>query len=53
MRRVLTEFLISGVRTNIDFHLAILREPDFIRGNYDNTYLARKMDVLLPKKEND
>ncbi len=53
MRRVLTEFLISGVRTNIDFHLAILREPDFIRGSYDNTYLARKMDVLLPKKEND
>ena len=53
MRRVLTEFLISGVRTNIDFHLAILRDPDFIRGSYDNTYLARKMDVLLPKKEND
>jgi len=53
MRRVLTEFLISGVRTNIDFHLAILREPDFIRGNYDNTYLAKKIDVLLPKKEND
>ena len=53
MRRVLTEFLISGVRTNIDFHLAILREPGFIRGNYDNTYLAKKIDVLLPKKEND
>jgi len=53
MRRVLTEFLISGVRTNIDFHLAILREPDFVRGNYDNTYLAKKIDVLLPKNEND
>lgn len=53
MRRVLTEFLIAGVKTNIDFHLAILREPDFIRGNYDNTYLAKKIDVLLPKKENN
>jgi len=48
MRRALTEFLIIGVKTNIDFHLSILREPDFIRGNYDNTYLARKKDVLLP-----
>lgn len=48
MRRVLTEFLISGVKTNIDFHLAILREPDFVRGNYDNTYLTRKKEELLP-----
>ena len=48
MRRTLMEFLIVGVKTNIDFHLAILREPDFLRGNYDNTYLARKKDELLP-----
>jgi acetyl-CoA carboxylase biotin carboxylase subunit len=42
------EFLISGVKTNIDFHLSILREPDFVRGNYDNTYLDRKREILLP-----
>lgn len=48
MRRTLMEFLIVGVKTNIDFHLAILREPDFLRGNYDNTYLARKKEELLP-----
>ncbi len=47
MRRALTEFLIDGVKTNIDFHLSILREPDFIRGHYDNTYLTRKRDELL------
>jgi acetyl-CoA carboxylase biotin carboxylase subunit len=51
MRRALTEFVIVGVKTNIDFHLAILREPDFIRGHYDNTYLDRKREVLLPQAE--
>ncbi len=51
MRRALTEFVIIGVKTNIDFHLRILREPDFIRGHYDNTYLERKRDVLFPERE--
>jgi acetyl-CoA carboxylase biotin carboxylase subunit len=51
MRRTLMEFLIVGVKTNIDFHLAILREPDFLRGNYDNTYLARKKEELLPSRQ--
>jgi acetyl-CoA carboxylase biotin carboxylase subunit len=51
MRRTLMEFLIVGVKTNIDFHLSILREPDFLSGNYDNTYLARKKDILLPSCE--
>jgi len=50
MRRTLMEFLIVGVKTNIDFHLAILREPDFLRGSYDNTYLAQKKELLLPSK---
>lgn len=50
MRRALTEFVITGVTTNIDFHLAILREPDFIRGHYDNTYLDRKREILLCAK---
>ncbi len=49
MRRALTEFVIVGVKTNIDFHLAILREPDFIRGHYDNTYLDRKKETLLSR----
>lgn len=47
MRRALTEFLISGVETNIDFHLAILRDPDFIAGNYNIGYLGLKTDSLL------
>lgn len=47
MRRALMEFLISGVETNIDFHLAILRDPDFIAGNYHIGYLGQKTEELL------
>ncbi len=47
MRRALTEFTVVGVPTNIDFHLAILRDPEFIAGDYDNAYLNRKMPQFL------
>lgn len=47
MRRALTEFLVSGIETNIDFHLAILRDLDFIEGKYDISYLGKKTDSLL------
>ena len=47
MRRALMEFLIQGVETNIDFHLAILRDPDFIQGNYNIGYLGLKAESLL------
>lgn len=47
MRRALMEFLISGIDTNIDFHLAIFRDPDFISGDYNIGFLGKKMDALL------
>ncbi|MDW7658913.1 MAG: acetyl-CoA carboxylase biotin carboxylase subunit [Bacillota bacterium] len=47
MRRALMEFLISGVETNIDYHLAILREPEFVSGRYDISYISRHNDDLI------
>ena len=47
MRRALMEFMIAGVETNIDFHLAILRDPDFIAGTYNIGYLGLKAEALL------
>ena len=49
MRRALTEFLITGVETNIDFHLAILRDQDFIAGNYTIGYLGLKTENFLDR----
>lgn len=49
MRRALTEFVIDGVSTNIDFHLALLRHPDFMAGDYDNGSLERFLPDIIEK----
>ncbi len=47
MRRALMECHVSGVKTNIDFMLAVLREPDFADGNIDIGWMARNGERLL------
>lgn len=42
MRVALSEFIIEGVETNIDFQLALLKDEDFENGNFDIGFLNRK-----------
>ena len=44
MKWALSEFIVSGVDTNIDFQLEIIKRPEFISGNYDNGFLTRYME---------
>jgi acetyl-CoA carboxylase, biotin carboxylase subunit len=46
MRRALDELVIEGVQTTIPLHRRIIRNPDFIAGKVDTTWVER---VLLPK----
>ena len=41
MRVALSEFIIDGVETNIDFHLRLIRNENFERGEFDNGFLNR------------
>ena len=41
MKWALSEFIVEGVDTNIDFQLDIIKQPEFRSGNYDNGYLNR------------
>ncbi len=43
MRRALEELVIEGVETNRDFLFEIIRNPDFIRGNFDTAFIEKKM----------
>mgnify|MGYP003289704640 FL=1 len=43
MRWALSEFIVDGVDTNIDFQLEIIKLPEFMEGNYDNGFLTRYM----------
>lgn len=42
-RRALEEFIIEGVKTNIDFLYSIITNPDFIRGNYDTSFVEKEL----------
>lgn len=45
MRWALSEFIVDGVSTNIDFHLKLIRREEFLNGDYDNGFLGRT-DIL-------
>ena len=42
MKVALSEFLIAGINTNIDFQLNLLRDEDVESGNFDIGFLNRK-----------
>ena len=43
MKRALEELVIDGIDTNRDFLFDIIRNPDFIRGNYDTSFIEKKI----------
>lgn len=40
-QRAMAEFLVEGVQTTVDFQLQILREPDFVAGDFSVDYLEK------------
>lgn len=44
MVRALREYKILGIRTTIPFHLRVLRNETFLKGNYDTTFIDTKFD---------
>ncbi len=43
MRRALSEYVVTGIRTNLAFHEKLLANPDFIAGKYDTKFLEREV----------
>ncbi len=46
MERSLDEFIIRGVKTTIPFLKNIMKDPDFIRGDFDTGYIQRKPHLM-------
>lgn len=42
MRRALAETVVQGVETNIDYNCSIIKDPDYIAGNFDVSFLEKK-----------
>jgi acetyl-CoA carboxylase biotin carboxylase subunit len=47
MRRALSEYVVTGIRTNLAFHEKLFVHPDFVAGNYDTGFLDRHAEALL------
>ncbi len=43
MKRALEELVIDGVCTNRDFLYEIIKNTDFIRGNFDTSFIEKEM----------
>jgi acetyl-CoA carboxylase biotin carboxylase subunit len=43
MRRALGEYYITGIKTTVPFHAAIMRNGDFRDGRYDTSFIERVM----------
>jgi len=53
MRRALGEYYITGIKTTVPFHAAIMRNGEFRDGNYDTSFIERvmssgKLDLKSP-----
>ncbi len=46
LHRALREFRVRGVKTNADFLLNLLRDPDFLRGDYTVDYLTEHPELF-------
>jgi len=47
MRRALSEYVITGIRTNLVFHEKLLAHPEFAAGRYDTGFIDEQADALL------
>ncbi len=47
MRRALSEYVVTGIRTNLAFHQRLFEHPDFVRGAYDTSFIERNKDSLV------
>ncbi len=45
MKRALEELVIDGVDTNRDFLFEIIKNPNFIRGNFDTSFIEKEFEL--------
>jgi len=47
--RALTEFTLTGIKTNIVLHKSILRAPQFLDGSYTTQFIEKHLEIKMPK----
>jgi acetyl-CoA carboxylase biotin carboxylase subunit len=47
--RALTEFTLTGIKTNIVLHKSILNSPKFVDGTYTTQFCDKDLEIKMPK----
>jgi acetyl-CoA carboxylase biotin carboxylase subunit len=47
MRRALSEYVVTGIRTNLAFHEKLFQHHEFVSGRYDTGTIDRNREALL------
>jgi acetyl-CoA carboxylase, biotin carboxylase subunit len=50
MRRALAEYVVKGITTNLAYLRGIMEHPEFVKGDYDTSFLPRTHQTLLGKE---
>ncbi len=50
MSRVLEEFIIQGIDTNVDLLYLIMHHPEFVSGKYNTGFIEKNLDELVSKE---
>jgi acetyl-CoA carboxylase biotin carboxylase subunit len=48
MKRALTSYVLSGVKTSIPFLKKVMEAPDFVEGKYSTHFIEKNKDILHP-----
>lgn len=51
MRRVLEELMIEGIETNLELQYFILFHPEYVKGNFDTSFIEKNLEELLPQDD--
>ncbi len=46
MKRALNEFIVEGIKTTLPFHMKILDDPDFLKGNFNTGFLEKNKNTV-------
>lgn len=49
MERALSEFVLTGIKSNIVLHKTILKHPKFLDGSYTTQFIEKNFEVLEPE----
>ncbi|MGH7749228.1 MAG: acetyl-CoA carboxylase biotin carboxylase subunit, partial [Candidatus Dormibacteria bacterium] len=46
MRRALLEYVITGIHTNVAYHLALMSQPEFREGRYSTHFIDQHPELI-------